>query len=312
MKSAVFASWPSNTGTIQGSQQGKICCPRSPVENESRAFTARPTCAQRQIAHRLLSGETSPAGSNGRFASRSSRSGSRRSGPSGTKAGRIARGEAFSRRSASASSPRAKLRNSAQGRDDGAARAARVEPHRFEAQPGFTERGLQRLRDRRRPPTTCDFDIGQGSAGYSLPLATDSPFLPQLGLAQLGKRPKAGWDGPAAVRRDRLRDRHRELPECARCSPRPIRRYAPPPGQARSSPRAGSSALRGEGGSRPTAFEKSPNCHVRFIFRSAFACLNAWRTSCFRVCGAAPMTIGQDYPGAATAFNLTITSVFYG
>lgn len=73
------------------------------------------------------------------------------------------------------------------------------------------------------------------------------------------------------MRRDLLRDRHRELP-------------------------GASAALR-------APFEKSPNRHVRFILRSGFACLNAWRASGFRVRGEAPMMIGPDYPGAVTAFD---------
>ena len=66
-----------------------------------------------QIAHWRRNGETSPAGSNGRAALRSSRSRSRRRGPSGMNAGRIAWAGPFSRRSVWASSSLAILRSSA-------------------------------------------------------------------------------------------------------------------------------------------------------------------------------------------------------
>jgi uncharacterized protein (DUF1800 family) len=44
-------------------------------------------------------------------------------------------------------------------------------------------------------------------------------------------------------------------------------------------------------------------CHVPFIFCSAFQCLNAGRRNGARLRGEAAMTIGPDFPGAVTAFN---------
>ena len=99
--------------------------------------------AHRQIAHCRRSGETSPTASNGRSALRSSRSRSSRKGASGMKAGRIAGLALFNRRSASASSSRAKPRSSAQaaitpGLARRAAKSAALAPWRAATSAGMS------------------------------------------------------------------------------------------------------------------------------------------------------------------------------